>query len=157
MNKPIQRIVPTWRLKQVAMLKNKTRLQRENKQLRDALSLIYDIAPEGLRTDDGGAGYWQIEASSAAALGLSNKERDINPETHKVKLFVTIGDNEYDLLYVLSRSDWRVSELEQAGYAKSMQKLQACEFAWEVNRQDIPYLIITPKGREFIQKDSEEV
>ena len=52
-------------------------LRQQNESFKQALRSVHDIVTEGLRTDDGGASYWQIEADIAAALELSDKERDI--------------------------------------------------------------------------------
>jgi hypothetical protein len=127
-------------------------LEQENQELRDALSLIHDIASEGLRTDDGGAGYWQIEASSAAALGLTDMQRDITPETQRVKLFVTISSKEYDLLDLIHTKDQLILDLERAGYLQAIGKLQACEFAYDYGNDGISYLRITEEGRIFLEE-----
>jgi hypothetical protein len=139
------------RLKQAATLKHKAKLQQENQKLRDALQGIHSMANEGLRTDDGGKSYWQIEADAAAALNLSDKERGIEPkETHH--LYVTVGTMEAELLNLLLGDDASYLMLAQGGYLTSIHRLTACEFVDTYDKSGKTWVAITAKGREYVQK-----
>ena len=140
------------RLKQAAILKHKTKLQQENQKLREVLQGIHSMANEGLRTDDGGKSYWQIEADAAAALNLSDKERDIEPkEVHH--LYVTVGDMEVNLLNLLLGDDASYLMLVQGGYLTSIHKLTMCEFVDTYDKSGYTWVAITAKGREYVQKE----
>lgn len=73
-------------------------------------------------------------------------------DTNAVKLFVNIGDKEYDLLDLIYTKDQPILDLERAGYLQAIGKLQACEFAYDYFNKGISYLRITQEGREFLEE-----